>query len=64
MGELSAPLTFKQFGKKGELVSETSISSSFFKTELANDEVSKVTIEGDAEIFEIIAQPMSVTGGK
>ncbi len=56
MGKLPAPLKFKQFDKKGSLVSETSVSSPFFKVELTNDEVSKVNIEGNAEIFEIIAE--------
>lgn len=57
MDELSAPLKVKQFDKKGELVSETSISSPFFKLELTNDKVTKVTLEGKAEIFEVIANP-------
>ena len=61
MGKLPAPLKFKQFDKKGELVSETSVSSPFFKVELTNDEVS---IEGNAEIFEIIAEPQSVGNGE
>ncbi|MCD7816991.1 MAG: beta-N-acetylglucosaminidase, partial [Bacteroides sp.] len=56
MGKLPVPLKFKQFDKKGSLVSETSVSSPFFKVELTNDEVSKVSIEGNAEIFEIIAE--------
>lgn len=55
MDKLSAPLKVKQFDKKGELVSETSISSPFFKLELTNDKVTKVTLEGKAEIFEVIA---------
>ena len=49
-------LIFK-FDKKGELVSETSISSPFFKLELTNDKVTKVTLEGKAEIFEVVANP-------
>lgn len=57
MDELSAPLKVKQFDKKGELVSETSISSPFFKLELTNDKVTKVTLEGKAEIFEVVANP-------
>lgn len=57
MDKLSAPLKVKQFDKKGELVSETSISSPFFKLELTNDKVTKVTLEGKAEIFEVIANP-------
>lgn len=57
MDKLSAPLKVKQFDKKGELVSETSISSLFFKLELTNDKVTKVTLEGKAEIFEVIANP-------
>lgn len=55
MDKLSALLKVKQFDKKGELVSETSISSPFFKLELTNDKVTKVTLEGKAEIFEVIA---------
>ena len=55
MDKLSAPLKVKQFDKKGILVSETSISSPFFKLELTNDKVTKVTLEGKAEIFEVIA---------
>lgn len=55
MDKLSAPLKVKQFDKKGELVSETSISSPFFKLELTNDKVTKVTLEGKAEIFEVVA---------
>lgn len=57
MDKLSVPLKVKQFDKKGELVSETSISSPFFKLELTNDKVTKVTLEGKAEIFEVIANP-------
>lgn len=57
MDKLSAPLKVKQFDKKGELVSETSISSPFFKLELTNDKVTKVTLEGKAEIFEVVANP-------
>lgn len=57
MDKLSAPLKVKQFDKKGVLVSETSISSPFFKLELTNDKVTKVTLEGKAEIFEVIANP-------
>ena len=55
MNELSAPLSIKQFDKKGKLVSETSVSSPFFKLEVANDKVVKISLEGKAEIFEIIA---------
>lgn len=57
MDKLSAPLKVKQFDKKGELVSETSISSPFFKLELTNDKITKVTLEGKAEIFEVVANP-------
>ena len=57
MDKLSAPLKVKQFDKKGVLVSETSISSPFFKLELTNDKVTKVTLEGKAEIFEVVANP-------
>ena len=57
MDKLSAPLKVKQFDKKGILVSETSISSPFFKLELTNDKVTKVTLEGKAEIFEVVANP-------
>lgn len=57
MDKLSALLKVKQFDKKGELVSETSISSPFFKLELTNDKVTKVTLEGKAEIFEVVANP-------
>lgn len=46
---------FKQFKADGTLASETTIDSPFFKIELA-DGVSKVQIEGKAEIFEIIAE--------
>lgn len=57
MDKLSAPLKVKQFDKKGILVSETSISSPFFKLELTNDKITKVTLEGKAEIFEVVANP-------
>mgnify|MGYP003264692424 FL=1 len=57
MDKLSAPLKVKQFDKKGILVSETSISSPFFKLEPTNDKVTKVTLEGKAEIFEVVANP-------
>ena len=57
MDKLSAPLKVKQFDKKGILVSETSISSPFFKLELTNDKVTKVTLKGKAEIFEVVANP-------
>lgn len=55
MNELSAPLKVKQFDKKGNLVSETTVSSPFYKLELTNDKVTKVSLEGKAEIFEVIA---------
>ena len=55
MNELSSPLKIKQFDKKGNLLSETTISSPYFKLELTNDKVTKVSLEGKAEIFEVIA---------
>lgn len=55
MNELSSPLKIKQFDKKGNLLSETTVSSPYFKLELTNDKVTKVSLEGKAEIFEVIA---------
>lgn len=52
MNELSSPLKIKQFDKKGNLLSETTVSSPYFKLELTNDKVTKVSLEGKAEIFE------------
>lgn len=54
MNELSSPLKIKQFDKKGNLLSETTVSSPYFKLELTNDKVTKVSLEGKAEIFEVI----------
>lgn len=56
MNELSSPLKIKQFDKKGNLLSETTVSSPYFKLELTNDKVTKVSLEGKAEIFEVIAE--------
>lgn len=55
MNELSSPLKIKQFDKKGNLLSETTVSSPYFKLELTNNKVTKVSLEGKAEIFEVIA---------
>lgn len=55
INELSSPLKIKQFDKKGNLLSETTVSSPYFKLELTNDKVTKVSLEGKAEIFEVIA---------
>lgn len=52
INELSSPLKIKQFDKKGNLLSETTVSSPYFKLELTNDKVTKVSLEGKAEIFE------------
>lgn len=56
MNELPMPLKCKQFDVKGKLVSETSIDSPYTKIELSGKDVAKVSIEGAAEIFEIIAE--------
>ena len=56
MNELPMPLKCKQFDAKGELVSETAINSPYAKIELSDKDVAKVSIEGAAEIFEIIAE--------
>lgn len=58
MNELSSPLKIKQFDKKGNLLSETTVSSPYFKLELTNDKVTKVSLEGKAEIFEVIADSL------
>ena len=56
MNELPMPLKCKQFDIKGKLVSETSIDSPYAKIELSGKDVAKISIEGAAEIFEIIAE--------
>ena len=42
----------------GNLLSETTVSSPYFKLELTNDKVTKVSLEGKAEIFEVIADSL------
>ena len=56
MNELPMQLKCKHFDVKGKLVSETSIDSPYAKIELSGKDVAKVSIEGAAEIFEIIAE--------
>ncbi|MBS6410951.1 MAG: beta-N-acetylglucosaminidase domain-containing protein [Tannerella sp.] len=53
---LSTPLKCKQLDAKGNLVSETILDSPFSKIQLENKNVEKISIEGTAEIFEIIAE--------
>lgn len=46
---------FNQYNKKGKLLSSTEIDNSFFTTTLTKGAV-KAEIEGNVEVFEIIAK--------
>lgn len=56
MNQPSTPLTIKQLDPKGKLIMETAINSPFAKIDIASNKVSKISIEGKTEIFEIVAQ--------
>lgn len=51
---LSQPVRVKQFDAQGTQVAETSFNSAFAHIELADANVAKISVEGTAEIFEII----------
>lgn len=53
---LSQPVRVKQFDAQGTQVAETSFDSPFAKIELADENVAKISVEGTAEIFEIIPE--------
>ena len=46
---------FNQYDKKGKLLASTDINNSFFNVNL-NNKAAKVEIEGNVEVFEIIAK--------
>ena len=46
-------INVKQYDKKGRVVAETTVSSSFHQLDVAK-KATRLTIEGNAEIFEII----------
>ncbi len=56
MGEIAAPLTCKLLDSKGGMISETKLSQPFSKISLQDVDADKVVLEGDAEVFEIIAE--------
>ena len=51
----AAPVKFRQFDAKGKLLSEVTIDSHFFKAQLVAG-ASRIEIEGEVEIFEILPQ--------
>ncbi len=54
MNTPTAPLTCKQLDKEGNLVAVSVHKSAYGKVTLANENVAKISIEGPAEIFEIV----------
>ena len=56
MNELKAPVKCRQLDKDGNVVTETSFSSPFGEVKVAGDKVVSISIEGVAEIFEVIAE--------
>ncbi len=55
MNRLAAPITCKQLDKDGKVIAESAIDSAYATIELANADVRKISIEGAAEFFEIVA---------
>ncbi|WP_288731882.1 beta-N-acetylglucosaminidase domain-containing protein [uncultured Phocaeicola sp.] len=56
MNKLSAPITCKQLDKDGKVVSETMLNTAFAKVEIASDKVASLSLEGTAEIFEVVTK--------
>lgn len=54
MNKLESPLRCIQVDKKGNVVSEETITSSYAEIKIAGSEVSKITLEGNVELFEIV----------
>lgn len=53
-GEISSPLTCKEYDAKGKEIGSCSIDEPYSRIKLAGKGVSKVSIEGKVEIYEII----------
>ena len=54
MNEPTAPLTCKFIDAKGEIISEIALSKPYSIIELPNKNVERISIDGSAEIYEII----------
>lgn len=55
-GQIGTPLTCKMFNAKGKQVAETTLNKPFSKIEISQKGIVRMTIEGKADIFEIIAE--------
>lgn len=55
MGEIAAPLTCKLLDSNGAVISEKKLTQPFSKISVQDSNADRIVIEGDAEIFEIIA---------
>ena len=53
--EQNGAVKFNQYNKKGKLLTSTDINNSFFNVEL-NKKAVKAEIEGNVEVFEVIAK--------
>ena len=53
--EQNGAVKFNQYNKKGKLLASTDINNSFFNLEL-NKKAVKAEIEGNVEVFEVIAK--------
>ena len=54
MNKPAVPLTCRFFNSKGEMLSETTLDKPFSIIELPDKQVDKISLEGSAEIYEII----------
>lgn len=54
MNQLDAPVKCSQLDAKGNVVSQKEIHSAYAKIDVADDKVTKILLEGKAEIFEIV----------
>ena len=53
--EQNGAVKFNQYNKKGKLIASTDVNNSFFNVEL-NKKAVKAEIEGNVEVFEVIAK--------
>jgi len=56
MGNMVSPLTCKMLNAKGKTVKEFTINAPFTTVTLPKEEVCKVSLDGKADIYEIVAQ--------
>lgn len=56
LGKITRPVTVRQLDKKGKVVSETQLTSSYAKVSVVGSNVVAFEVDGQVEIFEIITR--------